>query len=87
MERQKTRIWTTLLKMKNKVEETDLSLVVQWLRLCAPTSGDMGLTPGWGTEILHAVQCDQKKNNIKNKVGEVTVPLEQSLCLTLRLSL
>ena len=47
--------------MKNKVEETDPSLVVQWLRLCTPNSGDVGLTPGWGTEIPHAVQCDQKK--------------------------
>ena len=26
------------------------SLVVQWLRLCALTAGDMGLIPGWGTK-------------------------------------
>ena len=38
MERQKTRIWTIILKTKNKVEETDPSLVVQWLRLCTPNS-------------------------------------------------
>ena len=79
MERQKTRIWTIILKTKNKVEETDPSLVVQWLRLCTPNSGDVGLTPGRGTEIPHAVQCDQKKKkkkkkNIKKKVGEVILP-------------
>ena len=25
------------------------SLVVQWLRLCAPNAGDPGSIPGWGT--------------------------------------
>ena len=25
------------------------SLVVQWLRLCAPNAGDLGLIPGWGS--------------------------------------
>ena len=26
-----------------------MSLVVQWLRLCAPNSGDLGSIPGQGT--------------------------------------
>ena len=30
------------------------SLVVQWLRLQASTSGGMGSIPGWGTKIPHA---------------------------------
>ena len=30
------------------------SLVVQWLRLCTPTSGGIGSIPGRGTEILDA---------------------------------
>ena len=35
------------------------SLVIQWLRLYASTAGGMGLIPGWGTKIPHAMQCSQ----------------------------
>ena len=35
--------------------------MVQWLRLPAPKTQDMGSTPGRGAKILHAVQHDQKK--------------------------
>ena len=35
-------------------------LVVQWLRLRAPTVGGMGSIPGQGTKIPHAVQHGQK---------------------------
>ena len=31
------------------------SQVVQWLRLCAPNAEGMGLIPGQGTKIPHAV--------------------------------
>ena len=31
------------------------SLVAQWLRLHASTAGAVGLTPGWGTKIPHAM--------------------------------
>ena len=34
------------------------SLVVQWLRLQVPKSGDTGLISGWGIEILHAQRHD-----------------------------
>ena len=37
------------------------SLMVQWLRLPAPKTQDMGTTPGRGAKILHAVQHDRKK--------------------------
>ena len=37
------------------------SLMVQWLRLCPSTAGGKGLIPGWGTKILLATQCGQKK--------------------------
>ena len=37
------------------------SLAVQWLRLQAPTAGDTGLIPGWGTKILYATWFGQKK--------------------------
>ena len=30
------------------------SLGVQGLRICPSSAGDVGLIPGWGTEILHA---------------------------------
>ena len=48
---------------KNQLVGT--SLVVQWLRLCAPNAGGMGLVPGWGTKILHATQLGQKKKKAK----------------------
>ena len=34
-------------------------LVVQWLRLCPPNAGGVGLIPDWGTRI-HALHCGQK---------------------------
>ena len=33
------------------------SLAVQWLRVHASTAGGMGLIPGQGTKIPHAVRC------------------------------
>ena len=38
------------------------SLAVQWLRLNAPTAGDMGSIPGRGTKIPHATRWGQKIN-------------------------
>ena len=44
-----------------------ISLVVQWLRLCTSTAGDVGLIPGQGTKIPHAakkkIRCSPPKNN------------------------
>ena len=42
------------------------SLAVQWLGLCTFTSRGVGLIPGGGTRIPHAVECSQKKR-IKRK--------------------
>ena len=36
-------------------------MVVQWLGLCAFITEGLGSVPGWGTKILQAVQCGQKK--------------------------
>ena len=36
------------------------SLVVQWLRLHVPSAGDIGLIPGQGSKILHAVWSGKK---------------------------
>ena len=44
------------------------SLVVQWLRLCTPTAGGVGSTPGWGTKIPHAARRGQKINKKHAKV-------------------
>ena len=44
---------------KARINKGGTSLVVQWLRLCAPNAGGMGLT-GLGTKIPHATWCGQK---------------------------
>ena len=43
------------------------SLVVQWLRLCVSNARGVGLIPGQGTKIPHAIQCGQKKKKKKYK--------------------
>ena len=43
------------------------SLAFQWLRLCASNARSLGLIPGWGTKIPHAVQCSQKIKTKKKK--------------------
>ena len=43
------------------------SLVVQWLRLCASNTGDVGLISGQGTKMPHAGWYSKKKN--KNLVA------------------
>ena len=37
------------------------SLVVQWLGPHSLTHKGLGSIPGWGTKILHTMQCNQKK--------------------------
>ena len=47
--------------------------MVQWGILCASKARDMGLMPGWGTRIPHAVQLrlhmshSQKKKKIERR--------------------
>ena len=41
------------------------SLVVQWLRLHTPNTGDLGSILGQGNKILHAVQHGQEINKIR----------------------
>ena len=36
---------------------SEVSLAVQWLRLCASTAGGMGSIPGWGIKIPCAMEC------------------------------
>ena len=59
--------WSGGLGRGQKVDELSLvpslaftrskgtSLVMHWLRLCAPSAGDVDLIPGQGTKIPHAV--------------------------------
>ena len=37
------------------------SLEAQWLRLCTPSEEGTSIIPGWGTKVLHATRCSQKK--------------------------
>ena len=39
------------------------SLLVQWLGLLASTTQGVGLIPGMGTKIPHAMWCGQKKKD------------------------
>ena len=39
-------------------------MVVQWLKLRASNAGGVGLTPGQGSKIPHAVQYGKKKEKI-----------------------
>ena len=45
--------------MSSKVDATGMSLVVLWLRLCTSSARGVGLMPGWGTNVPHAVLCSQ----------------------------
>ena len=49
------------------------SLVGQWLGLHASTARGPGLIPGWGTKILQAVWCGQKKKYTDYKGRNKTV--------------
>ena len=43
------------------------SLAVQWLRLHASTAGGVGLIPGWGTKIPHAMWRKKKKKKSEHQ--------------------
>ena len=47
------------------------SLAVQWLRLRAPTTRDVGLIPGWGTRIPHASRRGQRKKQENKKTEKM----------------
>ena len=57
-------------------------LVVQWLGLCASTSENMGLIPGWGTKIPHAPWHSQKKKKkeiMMKKISEIYMAVTTAL--------
>ena len=51
--------------------------MVQWLRFCTFNAGDIGLTPGQGTEILHATRHSQKKK--KKHIYRIEMPASDLL--------
>ena len=53
----------SFLQSWNDEENKGTSLVVQWLRLQASNTGGMGLIPGWGTKIPHALVWPKKNKN------------------------
>ena len=48
--------------------EEGTPLVVQWLSLCAPSAGGMGLIPGQGTKIPHVAWPKKKKNCLRKQM-------------------
>lgn len=49
----------------NKTGLSRTSPETQWLRLCAPSEEGMGIIPGWGTKVLHAIRCSQKEKKTR----------------------
>ena len=52
---------------KMRLHRLVTSLLVQGLRLCAPTAGGSGLIPGQGTKIHNTSQMQKKKKKKKKK--------------------
>ena len=50
--------------------------MVQWLSLHASNAEDAGLIPGWGTEISHAVQRGQMKQNAQSNLRVNKTPIK-----------
>ena len=46
-----------------RCEAKEICLMVQWLKLHTLMAATTGSIPRWGTKILHAMQCSQKKKN------------------------
>ena len=45
---------------------TVTSLALQWLKLCASTAGRVGLSPGWGTNIIYALGPQKERKKREN---------------------
>ena len=67
-------------KTSQKEIHGETSLAVQWLRLCTCTAEGAGSIPGWGTKILPAARCGQKKKKKRNTWGTVNHILKSQIC-------
>ena len=54
--------------------------MVQWLRFHASNAGGVGLGPGWGTKIPHAVRMHEKNDVSGNRLW-FFVCVSQLFCL------
>ena len=52
-----------MISDSSKCCERQISLAVQWLRLCARNAGDVSSIPDQGVRILHATSHGQKKKH------------------------
>ena len=69
-------------KMFMKIKFMGISRAGQWLRLCAPNIGGLGLIPGQRTKILRATGHSQKTNQPINQsyiLGCATLGWHQGL--------
>ena len=67
--------------MNNAIQGSQgTSLVVQWLRFHASNAGGVGLGPGWGTKIPHAVRMHEKNDVSGNRLW-FFVCVSQLFCL------
>ena len=55
-----TVVLSQLCSSTIKMNQTRISLAVQWLTLCTPNSRGAGSIPGWGSKIPHATWCGKK---------------------------
>ena len=57
-----------MTKQLDKIKNSGTSLVVQWLGLCASSTGGAGSMPGRGAKELSShMLCSQNNNNNNNK--------------------
>ena len=75
------RKWQPTQIAKSRTGLSDFtSLVVQWLRICAPTAEGTGLIPGQGIKIPNAAQCSQKIKLYKY----IAIAVTETLNLTMK---
>ena len=55
-----------MLKTLLKTNLPGTSLVVQWVRLCAPNAGGLGLIPGWELQSTYMPQLRARLPQLKD---------------------
>ena len=65
-----------------KAKTVGTSLVVQWLRLCAPNAGGPGLISGQGTKIPHAATKSPHAATKKKKIPYMAMKIARAATKT-----
>ena len=73
-------VFTALPTTWNKKPSLEISLAVQWLRLCTSNAREMGLIPGQGTKMPHAAWCS--KTNKRPRFQAFDMPPSLSLIMS-----